>query len=83
MRKVQNWALDFPGGPVVKAQWFDSWSRKIPHALEQLSLCATATEAQAPRACALSKRSHRSEKPAHCNWSQPRLPVVNAQHSQN
>ena len=29
---------------------FGPWSGKIPHAMEQLSLCATATEARAPRA---------------------------------
>ena len=26
------------------AQWFDPWSGKVPHAAEQLSLCATTTE---------------------------------------
>ena len=42
---------DFPGGTVDKnppanAEDMDSdpWSRKSPHAMEQLSLCATATE---------------------------------------
>ena len=42
---------DFPGGAVVKesacqyrGHGFDPWSGKIPHAVEQLSLCATATE---------------------------------------
>ena len=39
---------DFPGGPVVKNPpanaGFGSWSGKIPHAAEQLSLCATTTE---------------------------------------
>ena len=41
---------------------FDSWSGKIPHALGQLSLCATATEAHGPKASALqqAKRSMRS-----------------------
>ena len=41
----------FPGGAVVKnppanagGHGFDPWSRKIPHAAEQLSLCATTTE---------------------------------------
>ena len=29
---------------------FDPWSGKIPHAAEQLSLCATTTEARASRA---------------------------------
>ena len=44
-------SLDFPGCPVVKNsawQWrghrFNPWSRMIPHATEQLSLCTTVTE---------------------------------------
>ena len=43
--------MDFPGGAVVKnppanagGHWFKPWSRKIPHAVEQLSPCATTTE---------------------------------------
>ena len=42
---------DFPGGAVVKSPpanagdtGFDPWSRKIPHAVEQLRPCATTTE---------------------------------------
>ena len=43
---------DFPGGAVVKnlpasaedTRSFDPWSRKIPHAAEQLSPCTTTTE---------------------------------------
>ena len=38
----------FPGGAVVTFQrrghGFEPWSGKIPHAAEQLSLCATTTE---------------------------------------
>ena len=41
----------FPGGTMVKnplgqcgGHRFEPWSRKIPHATEQLSLCATTTE---------------------------------------
>ena len=39
----------FPGGRVVKnlpanAHRFRSWSKKIPRAMEQLSLCTTTTE---------------------------------------
>ena len=42
----------FPGGAVVKnpptlqcrGRGFKPWSGKIPHATEQLSLCATTTE---------------------------------------
>ena len=42
--------LDFPGGAVdestcqCRGQRFDPWSTNIPHAKEQLSLCATADE---------------------------------------
>ena len=47
---------DFPGGPLVKnlpANAGDTGSviGLIPHATEQLSPCATTTEAQCPRGC--------------------------------
>ena len=42
---------DFPGGTVVRnppanagGHGFEPWSRKIPHAAEQLSPCTTTTE---------------------------------------
>ena len=48
--KKNSWG-DFPGGAVVKNPpanagdtGFEPWSGKIPHAVEQLSLCATTTE---------------------------------------
>ena len=57
--------MDFPGGAVVKnppahagGHGFEPWSGKIPHDAEQLSPCATTTEAHAPRA-----REPRQEKP--------------------
>ena len=34
---------------------FDPWSRKTPHAAEQLSLCTTTTDPTHPRACALQQ----------------------------
>ena len=44
-------ARDFPGGAVVKnppangrGHGFKPWSGKVPHAMEQLSPCATTTE---------------------------------------
>ena len=43
----------------------DPWSQKIPHALEQTSLCATTAEPTSPRVHVLHKRSHHNEKPAH------------------
>ena len=58
---------------------FKSWSRKLPHALEQLSLCTTSIErglqtlgaARSPRTLEpmlQNRRSHLNEKPKHCNW---------------
>ena len=53
---------DFPGGAVVKNPpansgdtGFEPWSGKTPHAAEQLSPCATTTEAYAPTARALQQ----------------------------
>ena len=47
----KDWTRGFPGGAVVqesacqcRGHGFDPWSRKIPHAMEQLSPCATTTE---------------------------------------
>ena len=40
----------------MRAHGFDPWSGKIPHAAEQLSPCATATEARVPGAHALATR---------------------------
>ena len=83
--------LDFSRWTFLVAQWirthlpmqmrcaFNRWSEKIPHALEQLSPCATATEPVlwSPLATQLlkpkclepmlcNKKSHHNEKPAHC-----------------
>ena len=38
--------------PQCRGHRFNPWSRKIPHATEQLSLCGTTTEAPVPRAWA-------------------------------
>ena len=61
---------NFPSGPVVKnpsanADGLGPWSGKIPHAAEQLRLCATATEALALQPVLYKKRSHNNESP--CN----------------
>ena len=57
----------FPGGPVVKnlpcsagGHRFHPGYRKIPHTTGQPSLCATSTEPESFRACALQQ-----EKPVH------------------
>ncbi|KAJ8777852.1 hypothetical protein J1605_014109 [Eschrichtius robustus] len=60
---------------VMRGHGFKSWSGKIPHATEQLSLCATTTEARVPQLLKLTrlepvlhnKRIHRNEKPTHRN----------------
>ncbi|KAB0353122.1 hypothetical protein FD754_017979 [Muntiacus muntjak] len=51
-----------PGSPTFhcRGHWLIPWSKKIPHAMEQLSPSATTTE---PVLC--NKRSHRSLKPTH------------------
>ena len=58
--------MDLLGGPVVRNPpfnaGFDPWSGKIPHAAEQLSMCA-----KPPSPCALesvlhNKSSHHNEK---------------------
>ena len=61
----------FPGGPVVKnpplpvqGTWVHPRSGKIPHAAEQLSPCATATE---PSLTLLHSKSPCIAKPVHCN----------------
>ena len=50
-QKIADW--DSPGGPVVKnpparRQGFNPQSGKSPHAVEQLSPCASTTEARKP-----------------------------------
>ena len=43
----------------MQETWVDPWFRKIPHAAEQQSPCATITEARAPEACALQQEMPR------------------------
>jgi len=84
---LKSQALGFPGGSVVKnppanaGDSFNPWSRKIPHAIEQISPCTTTTEPmcrnyrsrRALETMLHNKRSHHSEKPTHCNEEQPLL----------
>ena len=60
IQNLKGKVTDFPGGavdknpPAIQGTWrFKLFSRKIPHASEQLSPCTTTTEAHEPRACAL------------------------------
>ena len=72
----------FPGGPVAKnrpvyAEWrghvLKPWSRKIPHAARQLSLCTRTTESACLEPVLLNERSHRM-------WS-PHTPGKSSPHS--
>ena len=65
-------------GTTLVAQWlriacqcrrhrFKPWSGKIPHVVEQLSPCTTATEPVHLEPTLHNKRSHRNEKPVHHN----------------
>ena len=89
---------NFPGGPVVKNLpantgdlGFDSLSRKIPHALGQLSPCVATTEAQAPIACALQQEKppqwevHASNKewPSLATTRKSPQAATKTQHNQN
>ena len=60
---IKSAVKDFPGGTVDKqsacqgrGHGFDSRSRKIPHAMEQLGPFAATAEAHVPRACALQQK---------------------------
>ena len=77
---VKNPPSGLPGGKVDKnppakkkktcqcrGHVFDSWSKKIPHALGQQSLRATTTEPAYLEPVLLHMRSHHSEKPRHCS----------------
>ena len=74
MVQIKSPITDFPRGPAVKnpptkgrTLRFDPWSRKIPHAERQLSLCAMTTEPCTLEPMFCNKRSHHSEKPTHQN----------------
>ena len=56
------WFSDWESTCQCKGHGFNSWSRKIPHDMQQLSPCATITEPVLH-----NKRSHHNKKPAHSN----------------
>ena len=49
---------------------FSPWLERIPHAMEQRSLCATSAESQAPRARALQQEKYHNEKHGDSTCSQ-------------
>ena len=50
-----------------RGYWFNSWSKKIPHAMGQLSLCATTTGAVCLEPVLSNERNHCDEKPTHAS----------------
>ena len=76
--KDSSWG--FPGGAVVKNppanagdHGFEPWSRKIPHAAEQLGPWATITEPACLETVLRNQRGRDSERPAHCDEEWPPL----------
>lgn len=50
---------------------FDSWSGKIPHAVKQLSLCATVTESELWSVCSATTDATARVAPASCSQGKP------------
>ena len=61
------WYSGYETACQCRGHGFEPWSGKIPHAVEQLSPCATTTEPVRLEPVLRNKRSHRDEKPTHCN----------------
>ena len=61
------WRSGYESTCQCRGHGFEPWSGKIPHAAEQLSPCATTTEARTPRA-----RAPQQEKPPQREASAPR-----------
>ena len=82
---------DFPGGPVVKNLPYNAGhagpipgqGTKIPHAVGQLSPCATTTEPTHPGACMpqLEKRKPQLERSPHASTKIP-CATTKTKHSQ-
>ena len=64
-----------------RGHWFNPWSRKIPHAMGQLSLCATTPEAVCLEPMLVNKRNHCGEKPTHQLESSPCSPQLGKAHT--
>ena len=79
----------FPGGTVVKnpsanagGHGFVPRSGKIPHAMKQLSPCATTTEAPAPRARAPQQEATAMRSPRTKMKTSPHSPQLEKAHAQ-
>ena len=64
-----------------RGHWFDPWPGTIPHAIEQLSPCATIAEAAHLEPVLWNKRSHRKEKPDHHRKNSPHSPQLEKAHT--
>ena len=69
MRKITMglpwWRSGWESACQCRAHGFESWSGKIPHAAEQVSLCTTTTEPACLEPVLRNKRGRDSERPAH------------------
>ena len=61
------WRSGWESACQCRGHGFEPWSGKIPHAMEQQSLCATTTEPARLEPVLRNKRGHDSERPAHCD----------------
>ena len=66
------WPSRYKSACQCRGHRFDPWSRKIPHATEQLSPC-TKTKPVCLEPVLCNNRSHCNEKPVHCNEECPPL----------
>ena len=67
------WRSGWESACQCRGHGFEPWSGKIPHAAEQLSLCATTTEPARLEPVLHSKRDRDGERPAHCDEEWPPL----------
>ena len=67
------WRSGWESACQCRGRGFEPWSGKIPHAAEQLSPCATATEPAHLEPVPRNKRGPHSERPAHRDEEWPPL----------
>ena len=72
-RGLPRWLSGKESNLQCRRHQFDPWSRKIPHAAGQLSPCAVATEARAPKSLWSATREAAARKSPHMSTrSSPR-----------
>ena len=50
------WSSGSESAHPCRGHWSDPWAGKTPHAMEQLNLCTTTTEAKLSRDCSAAAR---------------------------